>query len=95
MLKDALVVFNALYVIKELRNVGNMLLNDNLVCYHFNINNLNDKERQEFLGNKKQFFLEKLKGRLERKEISASKLVFKLKMEISNLKSLEIVRKEG
>ena len=36
---------------------------------------------------------EKLKGWLEREEISEPKLVPKLKMEISNLISLEVVRK--
>ena len=61
------------------------------MCYHFNINNLNDKERKEFSNRQKTFFFfffEKLKARLERKKIFEPKIVAKLKMEISSLISL-------
>ena len=39
------------------------------------------KKEKSFLIDKKHFFLEKLKGRLERKKISEPKIVAKLKME--------------
>ena len=40
-----LIVFNALYVIKNFKECREYVLKRHFVCYHFNINNLNDKER--------------------------------------------------
>ena len=46
-----------------------------------------------FVNREKTTFLDKLKGWLERDEMSKPKLIAKLKMEISSLISLEIVSK--
>ena len=57
-----------------------------------NINNLNDKGKKEFVNRKKTNFIENKRSAGKSRNFRP-KLVPKLKMEISSLISLEIVRK--
>ena len=68
-----------------------MLINN--ILYVLYINNFNDKERELVFNRQKTIFLEIVKGWLKREKISKPKLVPELKIEISSLISLEIVRK--
>ena len=60
-------------------NIFPNVLQPHFVCIHFNLNNLNDKEREEFFKRQNNFSLQKLKCWLEREEISEPKVVPKLK----------------
>ena len=81
MLKDA---FDSTHCYKTFKESREYVLKRHTVCYHFNINNLNDKEREQFLIDNQ---------RLVGKKGTEPKVVPELKMEISSLISLEIIRK--
>ena len=80
---------------KTFKECREYVLKRHFVCNHFNINNLNAKDREEtFNRKKKTTVFEELKGGLEKEEISESKRVLKLRMEISNLVSFKIFTKD-
>ena len=59
MLKDAFNSIQCLVLVcyKTFKECREYVLKRHFVCYHFNINNLNDKAREEFFNIQKIIFL--------------------------------------